>query len=129
MSSKHFLRKRLIAFILPAVVALLVGGSAVVAPPASADVLVSSPDARVCRGHAIKVGVWYQSYSGGPRRYRIDVFNPGGRRIFHTHGRATTRWRYWRVRANRVGRYRVVYRGGSSKDPWKAVYRVPSRRC
>jgi len=127
-TGKQFLRKRLIAFVLPAVVALLVGGSLLVAPPASADVLVSSPESRVCRGHAFHVGVVYQSYSGGPHRYRIDVYQPGGRRVFHAHGRVK-RARDWRVWADRLGRYRVVYHASSSRGPWKRVFRVRSRRC
>jgi hypothetical protein len=108
---------------------LVLGGSLVVAAPASADVLVNWPGHRVCRGASIKVGVWYQSYSGGPRHYTVDVFAPGGRRVFHSQGRATTRWRFWRVRAAKLGRYRVVYRGSSSQGPWRAAYRVRSRRC
>jgi len=72
---------------------------------------------------------WYQSYSGGPRRYTINVYRPDGRRVFHRHGRATKHWQIWRVRAHKLGRYRVVYRGGPLKDPWTAVYRVRSRRC
>lgn len=59
--------------------AMLLGLTLVNAPGASADVLISQPESRVCVGRPFTVGVWYQSYSGGPRRYRIDVYAPGGR--------------------------------------------------
>jgi hypothetical protein len=79
-------------------------------------VLVNQPPARVCVGQKIQVGVWYQP-SGGSRRYRVDVYNPKGKRIFHRHGRApSSHWRFWYVRAAMAGRYRVVY-WGHFKNP------------
>lgn len=109
---------------------LMVGASLTVAAPASADVLVNSPAQRVCRGHTFKVGVWYQAHSGGPRSYRVNVYRPNGRRVFHAHGKASARgWKLWRIRAKRVGTYKTVYRGRSSNGPWKATMRTRSRRC
>jgi hypothetical protein len=32
------------------------------------------PSSTVCQHRQFKVGVWYQSYSGGPRTYRVDVY-------------------------------------------------------
>jgi hypothetical protein len=79
-------------------------------------VLVNQPPARVCVGRTIQVGVWYQQ-SGGSRRYRVDVYNPKGKRVLHRHGRApSSHWRFWYVRAAMAGRYRIVY-WGHFKNP------------
>lgn len=99
------------------------------APSASADVLISVPKSQVCAGNPFRVGVWYQSYSGGPRGYRIDVYGPLGKRIFHTEGKATTQWRYWRIFTNRAGRYTTVYHGSSNNGPWVARKYTRAVRC
>ncbi len=79
--------------------------------PASATVLFNQPAARVCIGHTFKVGVWYQQFSGGSRKYRVTVRNPSGKVVLYRHGRApTSRWIFWHVRAGEVGRYHTVYR-------------------
>jgi hypothetical protein len=79
-------------------------------------VLVNQPPARVCVGREIQVGVWYQQ-SGGSRRYRVDVYDPKGKRVLHRHGRApSAHWRFWYVRAAMAGRYRIVY-WGHFKNP------------
>jgi hypothetical protein len=88
------------------------------APAAQADVLVSAvPDHLAC-GKEIKVGVWYQSYSGGPRKARITI-RSRGHRVVHKRVRATTTWKYWRYDANCGQRYTVVYRvpGGTVRFP------------
>lgn len=113
-----------------AAAAMLLGLTLVNAPGASADVLISGPDSRVCAGSPFTVGVWYQSYSGGPRRYRIDVYAPGGRKIFHVEGKATSRrWQYWRVPTTRLGRYKTVYHASSSNGPWQYTARTRALRC
>jgi len=107
-----------------------VAGLVVAAPAATADVLVNTPRTRVCHHGSLKVGVWYQSFSGGPRQFRINVYGPSGRRVFHQQGRASARhWRFWRIRARRLGRYRTVYRGSTGNRPWRAVFRTRSVRC
>ena len=88
-------------------------GAGTVAP---AVVLVNQPPARICVGKKIQVGVWYQP-SGGSRRYRVDVYNPKGKRVFHRHGKATSaHWRFWYVPTTMAGRYRTVY-WGHFKNP------------
>jgi hypothetical protein len=108
----------------------VIGGSLLVgATPASAEVLVSAPRERVCRDHTFKVGVW-NNYDGGSRRYRVNVFSPAGNRVFHHHGKATHTWKYWRIRAYRLGRYKTVYRSGrGAADPWKVRFITRSHRC
>jgi hypothetical protein len=98
-------------------------------PSASADVLISVPKSRVCVGHPFKVGVWYQSYSGGPRAYRIDVYGPNGHKVFHRAGNARGNWRYWRVPTTRLGRYKTVYHASSRNGPWKDTEHTRATRC
>ena len=111
---------------------LLLTGAVVSAAPASADVLISGPSPdRVCVGANIKVGVWYQSYSGGPRSYRVSVYRPDGKRVFHAHGKAPSKnWRYWKVRTHDPGRYKTVFRSGRNVDnQWRVVGRTRAIRC
>ena len=94
-------------------------------------VLVNQPPARVCLGRKIQVGVFYQR-SGGSRRYRVDVYNPKGKRVFHRHGRApSSHWRFWYVRAAMVGRYRIVYWGHFKNPKTWTPYRARTiaRHC
>jgi hypothetical protein len=111
--------------------ALTLAATVLPAAPASADVLVSAPHSSVCQDRHFKVGVWYQSYSGEPRTYRVDVYAPSGRRVLHEQGKARAdHWRYWRIEARAGGSYKTVYRSGRSvADPWRAVYRTRSRPC
>lgn len=95
------------------------------APAARADVLIRDPGTRICLTRSIKVGVWYQSYSGGPRTFRIKILDPRGNTVFRKSGRATTTWRYWRYRPTRLGVYKVVYSGKG----WRAPYNVRVRAC
>ena len=100
------------------------------AVPASATVLFNQPVARVCIGHTFKVGVWYQSFSGGSRKYRVTVRNPDGTVVLYQTGKApTSRWRFWHVPAREAGTYRTVYRiivSGSWK-PYRAT--TTARHC
>lgn len=105
---------------------------AIVAPTAPAVVLVNQPVNSLCSGHRFKVGVWYQSFSGGSRAYRISIWGPRHVRFFYRHGLASARhWRFWKVKAGRRGRYRIVYAGhrpGSEK--WtKFQILIHARRC
>jgi hypothetical protein len=118
-----------------------VSGAAVAAPSdpqrrqavmAPAVVLVNRPVTHICAGHRFKVGVWYQSISGGSRAYRISIWGPRHVRFFFRHGVASAKhWRFWRVKAGRRGRYRVVYAGhrpGSKKWTKFPIF-VHARRC
>lgn len=84
-----------------------------------AVVLVNQPANSICSGRKFKVGVWYQSFSGGSRAYRVSIWGPRHKRFFFRQGLASPKhWRFWRVLAGRHGRYRVVYAGhkpGSTK--------------
>jgi hypothetical protein len=99
----------------------------VCAAAASADVLISMPQQFMGCAQAIRLGVWYQSYSGGPRWYSVSVFRPDGHRVFYRSGLATTTWRYFGYRPISdpdvplgMSTYRVVYGGGHTKT----VFRV-----
>jgi hypothetical protein len=102
------------------------------APDAPQVVLVNQPANSVCAGHTFTVGVWYQAISGGSRAYRVSIWGPRHRRFFYRQGTApTSHWRFWKVRAGRRGRYRVVYSGhrpGSAK--WSRYQVIThARRC
>lgn len=105
---------------------LVASVSTLLAPqPARADVLVSYPGKSVCVSKTIKLGVWYQSYSGGPRTFRVKVVDPAGNIVLQKSGRATTTWRYWRYRPQRTGVHKVVY----SSAGWRAPYKVDVNDC
>lgn len=85
---------------------------AVTAVAGPAVVLINQPVNTLCSGHKFRVGVWYQSFSGGSRAYRIAIWGPRHIRFFYRHGLASAkRWRFWMVKAGRRGRYRIVYSG------------------
>ena len=112
-------RTRLILVVIASLLVMAVAG------PARADVLVNKPRGRVCVGGVIKTGVWYQSYSGGPRWFKVRILNPRDRVVFSARGRATTRWRYWKFRPRRPGLFRTVYR----VPGWRAQFETRVRRC
>ena len=105
-------------------VALLSLALLVLPGAASADVLVSAVPERVPCGAVLKPGVWYQAYSGGPRRATI-VVRRGGHTVLRKRIRATETWRYWRVRPRCGARYVVVYRlsGGPVRFPVRVAAR------
>ena len=118
--------------LLSAALALIVIPLAASAAPADAMVLVNQPASSVCVGHMFKVGVWYQQYSGGSRAYRVAVYGPSGKRLLYKHGRASSaHWRYWKVRATRVGKYHTVYSGHWKHAKRWDHYKVTTkaRRC
>src|SRR3981081_4169522 len=95
----------------------LSGGAAATAIPASASpavpqiVLINGVQTSVCVGRTFQVGVWYQQFSGGPRRFTISVFNPINLRVFYRTGLASaSAWMIWNIRAHRTGVFRTVYR-------------------
>jgi hypothetical protein len=98
-------------------VALLVGSAA-----AGADVLVSAiePTTLAC-GKSVKVGVWYQSSTGGPRSARITIKASRGTVVWRRNVAATSRWRYWRYKPSCGGRYVVVYTTarGTARFPFR----------
>jgi hypothetical protein len=121
-------RRNFAAVFVPLVV---LGAMLVSASPASADVLIHVPKSQVCVGKTFAVGVWYQSHSGGPRSYRINVYAPGGRRIYHAEGLASSAaWSTTRIPAARAGDYRTVYRPGPEvKNQWVARFHTDAQHC
>lgn len=116
------------------VLAAALTSAAALAPAASASarpavitssVLVSYPPSRVCTGHKFTVGVFHQAGSGGSRAYRASVYNPAHQRILYRHGRATSHWKLWRVRAAKTGTYHTVYHA----DGVRVRYPTRSHSC
>jgi hypothetical protein len=70
---------------------------------------VSAPTPVIECGDDIEVGVWFQSYSGGPREARIAIKSIRGMTLARKRVRATTTWRYWTYSPRCGRRYRVVY--------------------
>jgi hypothetical protein len=126
------LRVRTRATLAATIVILIFAVSGVTATTASAVVLVNRPVSRICAGHRFTVGVWYQSISGGSRAYRISIWGPRHVRFFFRHGVASAKhWRFWKVKAGRRGRYRIVYSGHrpGAKKWTKFQMFVHARRC
>jgi hypothetical protein len=93
------------AGVVPAAIAVALAACAA----ARADVLVNAPPPSVSCAGGIKVGVWYQSFSGGPRWARIAIRTAAGRTVWHRSVAAGTRWRYWRFHGRCGRRYAVIY--------------------
>jgi hypothetical protein len=113
------------------VTSLLLGFGVLTAPVASADVLVESTASRGCVGHSFPVGVWYQSFSGGSRGYRVSVYAPNENRICFRHGKApSSHWLIWHIPMRHTGRYITVYRSGPhASTPWRSRYHTTAERC
>ena len=86
------------------------GTGMALAPAASADVLVNYDGGTVHLGQDMRVGVWYQQFSGRSRHYWVGVYNPDGTRVFTQSGSASpTNWRFWEVRATQKCKYHTLY--------------------
>jgi pyruvate-formate lyase-activating enzyme len=55
----------------------------------------------------IELGV--RAREGGPRRYRVRLYDPHGKVVLDHSGLATSRWRRWGYRPTLGGVYRTVY--------------------
>jgi hypothetical protein len=93
-------------------------------PAAHADVLVNAPPPSVSCASGIKVGVWYQSFSGGPRWARISIRNAAGATVWQRHVSARTRWRYWRFHGACGRRYAVIYQTHSGRTRFNVRIRA-----
>jgi hypothetical protein len=92
-------------------VAMLAPAAASAVRVRSDVVLINQPARSICTGRTFTVGVWYQP-SGGSRAYRVAVYGPRDTRFFYRTGRApASHWVFWRIRAGRTGKYRIVYSG------------------
>ena len=76
---------------------------------AAQAVEVRAPATRVCLREidGIKLGV--RSRDGGPRRFRVRLFDPRGKVVLDRSGLATSRWKQWGYRPTLGGVYRTVY--------------------
>jgi hypothetical protein len=94
------------AHALAAVAALLV------ATPAGATVSI---DTSAVGGRCVKLGVWYQAFSGRPHRITAKLYS-GGELIASRSLIAGSRWRRFIIDCPAPGRYSLVttYRGRSS---------------
>jgi hypothetical protein len=84
-------------------------GAGALAALAKADVLVHSQPPRLCLGKPMQVGVWYQSYSGGPRWFQIEIYDPERQLVLFRRGIAATSWKYWTYVLRHAGTYRTLY--------------------
>lgn len=98
---------------------------------ASADVLYQAPKRQICLEGAakIRVGIWYQTYSGGPRWFKIRIRHRG-ERVYTKNGRATTTWRFYGLNPPAasnwwLGRYNIVVRG----EGWRKLLRTRVVAC
>jgi hypothetical protein len=100
-------RPAAVAVALAALAALAVGLNR--ARTAAQAVEVKAPAARVCLREidAIQVGV--RSRDGGPRRFRVRLYDPRGKVVLDHGGLATSRWKQWGYRPTLGGVYRTVY--------------------
>ena len=103
----------------PTGTALAVALAVFVAPTlAAADVLVNAIEpSTVSCGQSVKLGLWYQRFSGGPAWARIYVENSRGAVVWHKNVTATTTWRFWPYRGRCGASYTAVYKtpGGTSR--------------
>ena len=90
------------------VMALALAVSAARAGAAAQSIRVKVPAVRVCTDTigGIKVGVRWLS---GPRRYRVNVYDPNGKVVLLRRGLATHAWKRWGVKPTLGGTYRTVY--------------------
>lgn len=104
------------------------------APPASADLLISSPTESPVCGDAIEVGIWYRPYphknTKRERRFVIKAIDDATGRVWWTkNATATTRWRNWQLPSGRKGQCGsttiVYYHDGGKRygDPIKVRFR------
>lgn len=86
------------------------------------DVLVNAIERTVVAcGRSVEPGIWYQSFSGGPRWAHITIKNGRGRIVWRRNATATSTWRYWHFRGACGARYVLTYKtvGGDSKFPFR----------
>jgi hypothetical protein len=96
---------------------------AMIAVPAvvDADVLVNAiePPTVAC-GKTVMPGIWYQSFSGGPRWAHMTIKKSHGAVAWRKNATATSNWRYWRFRGTCGASYVLIYEtaGGTARFPF-----------
>jgi hypothetical protein len=89
---------------------------------ASGDVLVNAIEpTTVSCGRSVTLGVWYQSFSGGPRWAHMTIKNSSGAVVWDKNVTAKTSWRYWHYKGRCGARYVVVYKtaAGTGRFPFR----------
>jgi hypothetical protein len=94
------------------------------APSASADVLINYDGGTISLGHSLDVGVWYQSFSGGPTGYWEGVWSyPQSKWIFTHSGHASSSaWQEWSVKPTHRGKYATVYNTSYNGRNYRSVF-------
>jgi hypothetical protein len=103
---------------------LLLGAATGGAAATALSIQVKRPAVRVCTNTigGLEVGV---RWLGGPRRYRIRVYDPHGTIVLALSGLATRRWKEWALKPTLGGIYRTIY-----TLPGRTVrYRTQSLGC
>jgi hypothetical protein len=102
---------------------LAVAGALAIALPAtaSADVLI---DPSHLSGVCIVLGVWYQSFSGGPHTITAAVYK-GSVRIARHELTATTSWRFHSLACPAPGTYTVRLSGSGWHTSYPAHVPLP----
>ena len=103
------------------VLSLVVAVSVAATSTASADVLVNAVKLTTLKcGAQVKVGIWYQSSSGGRRWARITIRTRSGRLVWRKSATARTTWRDWYVYTLCGQHYVLTYTtaGGTSSFPF-----------
>ena len=117
--------KTLVATTVLALTAATGAGAAIAtAAPASAEVLVNYDGGSIYLGQSLKVGGWYQQFSGGPTGYWEGVWSyPQNRWIFTHSGQASSSyWQFWWVRPSVRGTYATVYGTSYNGRNYRTVF-------
>lgn len=85
---------------------------------AGGDVLVNAAEPRtVACGKSVTLGVWYQSFSPGPRWACMTIKSSRGLVVCHKNVTATTSWRYWHYTRKCAGGVQHCRRHGKISVP------------
>jgi hypothetical protein len=76
---------------------------------ASADVLVNAVTSSVGCGKSVKLGVWYQRFSGGPHWAKMTIKTAKGNVVWQKSVTAKTKWRYWYYKGKCGSHYVATY--------------------
>ena len=100
-------RPAAVAVTVAALAALAVGLNR--ARAAAQAIEVKVPSTRVCLREIDGITLGVRSRDGGPRRFRVRLYDPHGKVVLDHGGLATSRWKQWGYRPTLGGVYRTVY--------------------
>lgn len=96
----------------------------IAAGTAKSDVLVNAIEpVPVKCGSAVKLGVWYQSFTGGPSWANIEIENANAKVIWKRHANATATWHYWRYYPHCGASYTAVYKTANGTELFPFIVR------